>query len=90
MGNKIFAVKWHDWKLHFREAESVFSDTREFETPRLYNLLVDPGEHENVLFPHTWVPRVALTQLEEHKVSLMEYPPIKPGTLDPYQPPKRE
>jgi len=89
MGEKIFAVKWRDWKLHFREAESVFSDTREFETPRLYNLLVDPGERENVLFPHTWVPRMALTQLEEHAASLKENPPIKQGTLDPYQPSKQ-
>jgi len=64
------------------------TDTREFETPRLYNLLVDPGERENVLFPHTWVPRVALPQLKEHAASLKENPPIKPGTLDPYQPPK--
>ena len=88
MGEKIFAVKWRNWKLHFRETESVFSETREFETPRLYNLLVDPGERQNVLFPHTWVPRVALTQLGEHRASLREYPPIRPGALDPYQPPK--
>ena len=88
MGEKIFAVKWRDWKLHFKETESVFSETREFETPRLYNLLVDPGETENVLFPHTFVPRSALSQLEEHKDSLAKEPPIKPGTPDPYVPPK--
>jgi arylsulfatase len=89
MGEEIFAVKWRDWKLHFKEAESTFSDTREFETPHLYNLLVDPGERQNVLFPHTWVPRVALTKLEEHLASLKENPPIKLGQLDPYLPPSK-
>ncbi len=88
MGTQIFAVKWHNWKLHFKEAESVFSETRVYETPRLYNLLVDPGETHNVLFPHTWVPRAGLTQLEEHLATLKEYPPIPIGTLDPYRPPR--
>ncbi len=88
MGAKIFAVKWRNWKLHFKETDSVFSETREFETPRVYNLLVDPGERQNVLFPHTWVPRAALTQLEEHRASLKKHPPIEPGVLDPYEPPK--
>ena len=88
MGTEIFAVKWRNWKLHFKEAETVFSETREYETPRLYNLLIDPGETHNVLFPHTWVPRSALVQLEEHLATLREYPPIAPGALDPYQPPE--
>ena len=88
MGNEVFAVKWGDWKLHFKETESVFSETRKYETPKLYNLLADPGETTNVLFPHTWVPKKALKLLDGHLGSLRESPPIKAGTPDPYQPPK--
>ncbi len=87
MGTKVFAVKWQNWKLHFKELESWAGETITYEMPKLYNLQVDPGETENVLFPNTWVPRVALPLLEEHVASLKKNPPIKVGALDPYEPP---
>jgi arylsulfatase len=87
MGTKIFAVKWKNWKIHFSELESWSEETITYEMPRLYNLYVDPGETENVLFPNTWVLRVALPLLDEHMASLKKNPPIKVGELDPYQPP---
>ncbi len=89
MGEEIFGVKWRDWKLNFKEQDTLFSETRNYGTPRVYNLLTDPQESENILFPHTWVPKAALVQLGEHLASLKKHPPIKPGALDPYQPPKR-
>jgi len=46
----------------------------------------DPKEHHNVLFPNTWVAKAASRPLTEHLASLKKYPPIKPGTLDPYVP----
>ena len=88
MGNDIFGVKWRNWKVNFKEQDSVFSETRSYTTPRVYNLLTDPQERENVLFPNTWVPKVALGQLAVHIQSLRTNPPIKPGTRDPYAPPK--
>jgi len=72
----------------FKEQNSVFSETYNFGTPRVYNLLTDPQERESVLFSHTWVPKAALNQLSEHLVSLKEAPPIKPGQPDPYEPNK--
>jgi arylsulfatase len=89
MGNDIWGVKWRNWKLNFKEQETVFSETREYGMPRLYNLHTDPQERENVLFPNTWVPKAALGQLGKHMMSLKKEPPIKPGTPDPYVPPKR-
>ncbi len=86
MGNDVFGVKWRNWKVNFKELDSVLSDTVEYGMPRVYNLLNDPQERENVLFPHTWVPKAALVQLEEHVASLKEHPPIPTGTLDPYEP----
>ena len=88
MGNDIYGVKWRNWKVNFKEMDSVFSPTVAYGMPRVYNLLSDPQERENVLFPNTWVPKAALGQLGEHAASLATHPPIPTGTLDPYQPPK--
>ena len=70
------------------EQDTVFGETRSYGTPRVYNLLTDPQEKVNVLFPHTWVTKAALGQLAEHAVSLRNQPPIRPGTPDPYTPSK--
>ena len=88
MGNEVFGVKWRNWKVTLKEQESVFSETVAYGTPRVYNLLTDPQERESVLFPHTWVPKAALGQLGEHAQSFATHPPIRPGTKDPYEPPK--
>jgi len=87
MGNDIFGVKWRDWKLHFKEQSGWNGILREYTMPRVYNLINDPQERDNVLFPHTWVPKAALPQLEEHVVSLKKFPPIPTGASDPYKPP---
>ncbi|MEE8156305.1 MAG: arylsulfatase [Phycisphaerales bacterium] len=87
-GDKVYGVKWQNWKVMFKELDTIFSPTMTFDTPRIYNLLIDPGETLNVLFPYTWVPEKALPQLIRHAVSLKDFPPIKPGTKDPYVPPE--
>jgi arylsulfatase len=86
MGTEIFALKWRNWKLHFKEQDTAFGVMRTYTMPRLYNLLTDPQERNNVLFPHTWVPKAALGLLAEHVASLKEHPPIPSGAPDPYTP----
>jgi len=88
MGKDIFGVKWKNWKLHFKEQDSWNTEMVTYTMPRLYNLLTDPQERDNVLFPHTWVPKAALPQLVEHVASLKKNPPIATGALDPYKPKK--
>ena len=88
MGNDVFGVKWRNWKLHLKEQEGWNGPLRTYTMPRLYNLHSDPQERDNVLFPHTWVPKAALVQLGEHAASLQKFPPIKAGTPDPYVPPR--
>lgn len=88
MGNDIFGVKWRNWKLHFKEQEGWNGVLDTYTMPRVYNLLTDPQERNNVLFPNTWVPKAALPQLQEHVLSLQQNPPIKAGQADPYSPPK--
>ena len=86
MGNDIFAVKWKNWKLHFKEQSAWNGKLDTYTMPRVYNLYTDPQEKNNVLFPHTWVPKAALGQLTEHIISLKKYPGIKTGQKDPYKP----
>ena len=90
MGNDVFGVKWRDWKLHFKEQTGWNGVLREYTMPRLYNLINDPQERDNVLFPHTWVPKAALPQLQEHVLSLRKNPPIPSGAPDPYEPAGKE
>ena len=89
MGKDIFSVKWRNWKLHFKEQEAWNSAMTTYTMPRVYNLLTDPQEKDNVLFPNTWVPKAALPQLEEHILSLKKNPPIPMGMADPYIPAKK-
>jgi arylsulfatase len=86
MGNEVFGVKWGDWKIHFKEQDAWNTVLRTNTMPRVYNLISDPQEHDNVIFPHTWVLKVGLPQLEEHVASLKKYPPIPSGAPDPFEP----
>ena len=86
MGNDIFGVKWQDWKIHFKEQDAWNTIMRTYTMPRVFNLMNDPLEQDNVIFPHTWVLKAGLRQLEEHVASLKNYPPIPSGTPDPYEP----
>lgn len=86
MGAEIFGVKWRNWKVHFNEQDDWSDVKRMYTMPRVYNLLTDPQERDNVLFPNTWVLKAALGQLEEHVASLRAHPPIPTGAPDPYEP----
>jgi arylsulfatase len=87
MGADVFGVKWRNWKLHFNEQDDWSAVMQRYTMPRVYNLLTDPQERDNVLFPNTWIPKAALVQLEEHIRSLRTHPPIPAGAPDPYEPP---
>jgi arylsulfatase len=86
MGNEVFGIKWRNWKMHFKEQDSAFDELRTYTLPRVYNLLTDPQERDNVLFPNTWVAKAAFRILADHTASLSATPPIAPGTSDPYKP----
>ena len=88
MGNDVFGVKWRDWKIHLKEQDAWNTTLRTYTMPRVYNLMSDPQEKDNVLFPHTWVLKAGLPLLQEHIASLKKHPPIPTGAPDPYQPPK--
>lgn len=87
-GNRLQAVKWHQWKAHLFQQDEFMSTWTPYNEPHLYNLEWDPREEHQCGFPHGWVahPMAAAAGAFLHTLALE--PPIKPGTPDPYIPPK--
>jgi arylsulfatase len=87
MGEEIYGVKWTDWKVMFKENEGVYANTLTYSTPRVYDLINDPGERKDVLLPYTWAAEEALPLLGEHLATFEKFAAIPPGQPDPYEPP---
>ena len=86
-GDRLQAVKWHEWKLHLFKQDDFYSTWSAFNFPMLYNLEWDPREEREVTFPHGWVIHPMAAAASTFLMSLAKEPPIKPGTPDPYTPP---
>ena len=94
VGNDIHGVKWHNFKMMFKEFEGGLGSGKlnVFPLPHFYDLYSDPKEE----YPVTKATGGSLWQrwgcgpiLTEHQESLAAEPPIKPGTPDPYVPAKK-
>ncbi|MGO9643312.1 MAG: sulfatase-like hydrolase/transferase [Candidatus Bathyarchaeia archaeon] len=88
-GNRLQAIKWRQWKGHLFKQEEMMSTWSPLNEPHLHNLEWDPREEHEVGFPHAWVAHPMAAGAAAFLRSLTVEPPIKPGTPDPYQPPKR-
>lgn len=88
VGDHLSAVKWRNWKLHFFLQESMFDPPLPLSAPRLHNLLTDLREEQNVIIENSWALHPMMRAVADIKASLKQYPPIEPGTPDPYTPPK--
>jgi arylsulfatase A-like enzyme len=62
---------------------------KDWSIPRIFNLYQDPTEEHALSYEiqSLWVRYPAGKILVDHLASLQKYPPIKPGTPDPYVPP---
>ena len=87
-GNRLQAVKWRQWKVHIFQQEEFLSIWTPYNLPHLYNLEWDPREENQVGFPHAWVAHPMAAAAGAFLKTLAIEPPIKPGTPDPYIPPK--
>ena len=87
-GNRLQAVKWRQWKLHLFQQDEMMSTWAPYNMPRLHNLEWDPREENQVGFPHGWVAHPMAAAAGAFLKTLAMEPPIKPGTPDPYLPPK--
>lgn len=89
VGNDIFGVKWHNWKMMNKKLDVGTDATEVWSIPRFFNLYLDPTEEHALSYEvqYLWVRFPAGKILTDHLGSFQKYPPIKPGTPDPYVPP---
>lgn len=84
--DRLQAVKWHSWKLHFFRQDTMFDPAVKYPVPVLYNLYTDPREEKPAI--DTWVVHPMLRIVGAFEKSVKQYPLIPMGTPDPYTPPK--
>ena len=89
----LYAMKWRNYKLHLIWQEREYDPAQRLPVPRLINLYDNPQERpeeptgESAVVTHGWIAHAMFAQLTKFQESLKKYPPIPPGTSDPYKPP---
>lgn len=82
--DRLQAVKWRNWKLHFYRQDTMFDPPAKYPVPMVYNLFTDPREEKPT--PDSWVVGPVLKIVGEFDKSVKEHPLIPMGTPDPYRP----
>jgi len=89
VADRLEAVKWRNWKIVFYdEQRDWWTPPLKLGQPKAFDLISDPKEE----YPATglrssWIAEPAMKIVVEFEQSLKKYPPIAPGTPDPYHPP---
>jgi arylsulfatase len=84
--DRLQAVKWRHYKVHFYQQETMVSPPVKLPVPFLFNLYTNPQEDENKPALDTWVIGPVLKMVGAFEESLKKYPLIPMGTPDPYRP----
>lgn len=89
VADRLEAVKWRNWKMVFYEEQrDWWSPAIKLGVPKIFDLFTDPKEeYPATLTPHGWVGGPMMKIVAEFENSLKQYPPIAPGTPDPFAPP---
>jgi arylsulfatase A-like enzyme len=89
VADRLEAVKWKNWKIVFYEEQrDWWSPPLRLGSPKAFDLITDPKEeYPATALRNTWNAGPAMTIVEAFQQSLKKYPPIAPGTADPYKPP---
>lgn len=82
--DRLQAVKWRNWKLHFMRQETMFDPPVKNPVPTIHNLYTDPREEKPTV--DTWVVGPVLEVVGAFEESVKQYPLIPMGTPDPYEP----
>ncbi|CAE6897861.1 Arylsulfatase [Pseudomonas marincola] len=82
--DRLQAVKWRNWKLHFYRQDNMFDPPVKNPVPTIFNLYTDPREEKPTV--DTWVVGPVLKIVGEYQESLKQSPLIPMGTPDPYKP----
>jgi len=82
--DRLQAVKWRNWKLHFYRQDTMFDPPVRNPVPTIFNLYTDPREEKPT--PDSWVVGPVLKIVGEFEHSVKQHPLIPMGTPDPYRP----
>ena len=90
VADRMEAVKWKNWKMTFYEAQrDWWTPSVKLGVPKFFDLVNDPTEEYGATAsPNAWVGGPMMKIVMEFEQSLKKYPPIAPGTPDPYRPPQ--
>jgi arylsulfatase len=88
VSDRLSAVKWRNWKMHLFWQERMYDPPQRLPTPKVVNLLTDLKEERDVHLQNSWVMYPMTKIVGALEASFAKYPPIKPGTPDPYVPPR--
>ena len=86
--DRLQAVKWRHFKVHFYKQDTMVSPAVKLGIPLLFNLYTNPREDEEKVATDTWIIGPALKMVAEFEASVKKHPLIAMGTPDPYTPPK--
>jgi len=84
---RLQAVKWHNYKVHFYQQDTMVAPPVRLGVPFLFNLYTNPTEDPEKPTVESWVVGPVLKMVGEFEASLKRYPLIPMGTPDPYRPP---
>jgi arylsulfatase A-like enzyme len=89
VADRLEAVKWRNWKIVFYDEErDWWTPPAKLGEPKVFDLITDPKEEYPATgMRNTWVAGPAMKIVADFETSLKKYPPITPGTPDPYTPP---
>jgi arylsulfatase len=89
VADRLEAVKWRNWKIVFYdEQRDWWTPPTKLSEPKAFDLITDPKEEYPATgIRSTWISKPAMSIIVEFEKSLKKYPPIAPGTPDPYRPP---
>jgi arylsulfatase A-like enzyme len=84
--DRLQAVKWRNYKLHFYQQDTMVSPPVKLAVPKLFNLYTNPREEDDKIAHDSWVVGPVLKMVGEFEQSTKKFPLIPMGTPDPYTP----
>jgi len=85
--DRLQAVKWRNYKVHFYQQETMIAPPVKLPLPFLFNLYTNPQEDETKTILDSWIIGPVLKMIGTFEESTKKYPLIPMGTPDPYRPP---
>ena len=72
--------------MHLVELDTMDSEPKRLNVPRVYNLITDPKESYSMAEQVSWVLPVMFKKIVEFQSTFQQEPPIPIGTPEPYVP----